>query len=125
MFCRYFNFDLSDTDSLVALANSIQELVKAASGKLKVMFGNMLPEVERSSKWGPLSITKQIRTKLAQFDTGSAIVERTMNSFEGFFKAVESIDDQHERTKGQVSRDTPVNDETEFTEENESMMHFI
>ncbi len=120
VFCRYFDIDLTDTDKLAALADAIQELAKAASGKLKVMFGDLLPEVKREKKWGALSITKNIRSKLAQFDTGSAIVERTMNSFENFFKAVEGIDDRYERTRGHVARTAPVNGEDEFTEENES-----
>jgi len=124
VFCRYFNIDLTDADKLATLADAIQELVKAASGKLKVMFGDLLPEVKRDRKWGPLSITQKIRSKLAQFDTGSAIVERTMNSFEGFFKAVEGIDDRYERTRGHVARTAPVNGEGDFTEENESRICF-
>lgn len=119
VFCKYFDIDLSDTDKLAALADSITEIIKTVSGKMKVMFGNILPEVERERKWGPLSITKKIKAKLSQFDTGSAIVERTMNSFEEFFKAVEGIDDRYERTRGQVARSVPVNDES-FEEENAS-----
>jgi hypothetical protein len=55
--------------------------------------------VERKKKWAPLAITERIHAKLSKFENKSSIVERTVTSFERFFKTVETIDDNFEQTK--------------------------
>ena len=70
--------------------------IKVLSAVLKKTFGNVLPDVDRDEKWGPLKISDKIRAKLAMFDTGSAIIERSMNSFAKFFEAVKKVDDRYQ-----------------------------
>ncbi len=74
---------------------------------LKKTFGNVLPDVDRDEKWGPLKISDKIRAKLAMFDTGSAIIERSMNSFAKFFEAVKKVDDRYQ-TRQSESRSIAV-----------------
>lgn len=74
-------------------------MARAISGSLKSIFGESIPDVDRKKKWGPLDITERIRGKLSKFENKSAIVERTMTSFERFFGSIEKIDDNFERTR--------------------------
>jgi hypothetical protein len=114
VFCKYFNIDLRDGDKITALSESIQEMIKTVSGTLNSLFGNVIPKLERASKWGPLSITVRIKAKLSEFDK-SPIVGRTINSFELFFKAVEKIDDNFEKIKLKSRNaiiENEMNDET-------------
>ena len=99
MFCRFFNIDLQETQKLAAIADSIQDMVRAISGTLKSIFGDTIPDVDRKRKWGPLAITERIRGKLSKFESKSPIVERTMNSFERFFSSVEKIDDNFQKDR--------------------------
>ena len=96
VFCRFLNIDLSDTQKLTYLSESIKDLVSGVSNALKSIFGNSIPSTERSSKWAPLNITQKIHSKLSKFETQSAIVGRTVNSFQRFYKSVETIDDNFE-----------------------------
>lgn len=95
VFCRYFNVDLSDSKKLEDLSETLKQAIKVLTHGLKKIFGNILPDVERNEKWGPLRINDKIRNKLAEFDTGSAIIERSMNSFERFFDVVKKCDDKY------------------------------
>lgn len=99
VFCRFFNIDIQDTQKIAALSESLQDMVKSVSMTLKSIFGDSIPNMDRKRKWGPLSITERIRAKLAKFENQSGIVERTVNSFEKFFKTVEKIDDNFEDLK--------------------------
>lgn len=110
VFCKYFNIDLSDADKLASLSDSLQSLITVISKKLSKMFGDIVPDVEREKKWGPLRITQKIKDKLDEFDSGSVIVERTMQSFEKFFEAVEKIDDKYQAKSTQ--RSVPIDVET-------------
>lgn len=99
VFCRFFNIDARDLEKVALLAESIQDIIENVSSFLKKIFGNNIPDFKRKSKWGPLSITQKIRTKLSKFENQSQIVERTINSFEKFFSSVEKIDDNFENLK--------------------------
>lgn len=99
VFCRFFHIDLRDTEKIASISESIQDMSKAISSALRAIFGDSIPGVERKKKWGPLAITERIRTKLNKFENKSPIVERTCNSFEKFFKTVETIDDNFEKFK--------------------------
>ena len=103
VFCRYFKVDLSSS-GIETLANNVQQVIRDLSNVLRTTFHNVLPEVGRVSQWGPLKISGMIRAKLAEIDTGSAIVERTMNSFARFFDAVQKVDDKYvgKKTEGDL-----------------------
>jgi hypothetical protein len=81
-------------------------MARSLSGTLKSIFGDSIPDAERKRKWGPLAVSERIRSKLSKFENKAPIVERTMNSFDNFFKQIEKIDDNFEKTKanGQNSR---------------------
>lgn len=123
VFCKYFNIDLRDSEQLQALANSVQDIIQVASGTLKKLFGDILPSSERDKKWGKMGITKKIKEKLSEFDTGSPIVERTITSFERFFGTVEQIDDKYQDTKSKKVRSNPI--DIEITNNNEGWLSFV
>lgn len=99
VFCKLTHVDLKDTEKLKALSESIQDMVKSISTLLRSTFGDSIPSPDRKSKWGPLDVTERIQAKLSKFETQSVVVERTVKSFESFFKAVEKIDDNFEELK--------------------------
>ena len=105
VFCKFFNIDISDTQKISTLSESIQDLVKNVQSALKGLFGDSIPDMGRKSKWGPLYITDRIKAKLSKFEKQSVVVERTIKSFDSFFKTVETIDDNFEQLqKTQVSQ---------------------
>jgi hypothetical protein len=124
VFCNFFNVDLSDTKKLSNIAETIQDMVQNITNALRAVVGDSIPTTGRNKKWGPLTITEKIRTKLSKFENKSPIVERTMNSFEKFFKSVEQIDDNFETLKVNQPRQTttatltsdPNNEPTSDTE---------
>ena len=67
-------------------------MVGGISGALHSIFGDSIPKTQRASKWGPLAITEKIRSKISKFEKQSVVVERTVNSFERFFKQVEKVE---------------------------------
>jgi hypothetical protein len=104
VFCKLIHVDLKDTEKLKALSESIQDMAKSISTLLRATFGDSIPSHDRKSKWAPLDITERIRAKLSKFETQSVVVERTVKSFESFFKAVEKIDDNFEELKTKSSQ---------------------
>jgi hypothetical protein len=117
IFCKFCNIDLSDTQRIASLSESIQEIIKNISGKLKSLFGDsIIPGSERKSKWGPLAITERIRSKLSKFETQSFIVDRTVKSFESFFRAVESIDDNLQDLKAKTAQQQTARSSDDITE---------
>ena len=99
------------------MSESIQEIIKNISGKLKSLFGDsIIPGSERKSKWGPLDITERIRSKLSKFETQSFIVDRTVKSFESFFRAVESIDDNLQDLKAKSAQQQTSRSSDDITE---------
>ena len=96
VFCRFFNIDIRDTQKIAAISDSIQDMVGGVQSALSAVFGDSIPSMKRSKKWGPLAITEKIRSKLSKFETQSVMVERTVNSFERFFKQVEKVEKIHD-----------------------------
>ena len=114
VFCKYFDIELEDLEKLKALWESIEKVID----KVKEVFGDIIPGLERGTKWGPLRISEKIKSKLDELDdTGSKIIGRTMDSFENFFKAVEKIDDKYQGKKAQMkSRSLGADEEIEIGE---------
>lgn len=99
VFCRFFKIDSIDLEKITVISESIQDIIENVSGAFRKIFGSSLPDTKRQGKWGPLSITRRIRTKLSKFENQSQVVERTINSFENFFTSVRKIDDDFQNSK--------------------------
>jgi hypothetical protein len=109
VFCNFFHIDLNDTNKIETLSRSIEAKVNTISSTLRTVFGDSIPAVERATKWGPLGITEKIRAKLSKFEKHSAIVNRTITSFDSLFKEIERIDDGFESVKAnQQQRSVPL-----------------
>ena len=101
-FCRHIDFKIETiTETLTVLSTSIKETVDDVSVVMRSVFGDSIPGFERKKQWGPLEITERIRTKLSKFEQKSKIVERTVYSFENFFKSVETIQSYFEQCSNQ------------------------
>jgi hypothetical protein len=99
VFCRFFNINPQDFQSITAISESIQEIINKISGALRTIFGDDIPKCERKKRWGPLAISERIKQKLSKFEDKAPIVQRTLSSFERLFTAVEKIDDNFENLK--------------------------
>ena len=94
-------------------------MVGGISGALHSIFGESIPKTQRASKWGPLAITEKIRSKISKFEKQSVVVERTVNSFERFFKQVEKVEqinkdlDIMTKTESNLQRSTYDNNEND------------
>lgn len=109
VFCNFFHIDLNDTNKIESLSKSIETKVNTISSALRTVFGDSIPAVERATKWGPLGITEKIRAKLSKFERESAIVNRTITSFDSLFKEIEKIDDSFATVKAnQQQSSAPV-----------------
>ena len=98
-------------------------MIGGISGTLHSIFGDAIPKNQRKSKWGPLAITEKIRSKLSKFEKQSVVVERTVNSFERFFKQVEKVENIHEdlnlMTKTEVNQQKSTFDKNETYDNND------
>jgi hypothetical protein len=130
IFCKLTNIHVS-MDLIIGVAHGIHDLVNTMAGALRPLFSKKIPNMNRKSKWATLEIANTIRNNLAKFENKSAIVERTVNSFENVFKAVEAVEGSFEKmmykqNKSQASiDDVHLVLSTETSSEHEAILNQV
>lgn len=130
VFCTFFSVE-DLTAKVTAISESLEETVKRVSGALgKIFDEEIVPQGERSRKWGPLDMTEKIRSKLSKFEEQAPVVTRTVNSFESLFASIEKVDNDltqsqlNEQNKNQNEKSAENTNALEQNENDEANEDF-
>jgi vacuolar-type H+-ATPase subunit H len=98
VFCKHVSINLV-LDIITQGYNTTRDVVGSLANVLRPLISHIhhLPGMDRKSKWAPLDIANTIRDNVAKFEDKSSVVQRTVNSFEAVFKAVEAVEGSFER----------------------------
>jgi hypothetical protein len=102
-FCKFFDLSIFDSNKLGMISNSVQDMIGGVQGAFTSVFGNHIPQMRRSQKWGLLEVTGKIRSATSKFESRSPIVTRTCSSFDRLFGLVEKVDN-NSQSQPQLSR---------------------
>ena len=103
VFCKFFNLNIFDSNTLGTISKSVQDMIGGVGGAFASVFGNHIPQMRRSKKWGVLDVTSKISSATGKFESRSPIVGRMCSSFDRLFENVEKIDN-HCQSQSQLSR---------------------